>query len=110
MNNLGKNLALWIIIALLLVALFNLFQSSSNHGSQTSVAYSEFLNDVNRGQVADVTIQGNMLSGHMTDSRPFSTYVPSDPGLVNRLIEKNVRIQAQPSEENVPSLFGLLIS
>ena len=110
MNNFGKNLALWIIIALLLVALFNLFQSSSSHGPQTQIAYSEFLNDVNRGSVSDVTIQGPTLNGHYTDGRAFSTYTPNDPALVGHLTEKNVRITAQPIDDNVPSLFGILIN
>lgn len=56
MNSFGKNLALWIIIGLLLVALFNLFQSSATRTPQNSLAYSEFVNDVNRGQVREVTI------------------------------------------------------
>ncbi len=110
MNNFGKNLALWIVIGLLLVALFNLFQTSSSRGPQSNLAFSDFLNDVNRGQVADVTIQGNTISGHFTDSRAFTTYAPNDPGLVNRLTEKNVRISAAPVDDNVPSLFGVLIS
>ena len=110
MNNFGKNLALWIVIGLLLVALFNLFQTSSSRGPQSTLAFSDFLNDVNRGQVSDVTIQGNNISGHFTDSRPFTTYAPNDPNLVNRLTEKNVRITAAPVDENVPSLFGVLIS
>ncbi len=110
MNNFGKNLALWIVIGLLLVALFNLFQTSSSRGPQSTLAFSDFLNDVNRGQVADVTIQGNNISGHFTDSRAFTTYAPSDPNLVSRLTEKNVRITAAPVDENVPSLFGVLIS
>jgi cell division protease FtsH len=109
-NNFGKNLALWIVIGLLLVALFNLFQTSSSHGPQSTLAFSDFVNDVNRGQVADVTIQGNTISGHFTDSRAFSTYAPSDPGLVTRLIDKGVRITAAPVDDNVPSLFGVLIS
>src|SRR6202521_224787 len=109
-NNFGKNLALWIVIGLLLVALFNLFQTSSSRGPQATLAFSDFLNDVNRGQVADVTIQGNNISGHFTDSRAFTTYAPSDPNLVSRLTEKNVRITAAPVDENVPSLFGVLIS
>jgi len=109
-NNFGKNLALWIVIGLLLVALFNLFQTSSSRGPQSTLAFSDFLNDVNRGQVADVTIQGNNISGHFTDSRAFTTYAPSDPNLVSRLTEKNVRITAAPVDENVPSLFGVLIS
>jgi len=109
-NNFGKNLALWIVIGLLLVALFNLFQTSSSRGPQSTLAFSDFLNDVNRGQVADVTIQGNNISGHFTDSRAFTTYTPNDPNLVTRLTEKNVRITAAPVDDNVPSLFGVLIS
>src|SRR5262249_11220915 len=110
-NNFGKNLALWIVIGLLLVALFNLFQTSSSRGPQGStLAFSDFLNDVNSGRVTDVTIQGNNISGHFSDSRGFTTYAPNDPNLVNRLTEKNVRITAAPVDENVPSLFGVLIS
>src|SRR6201981_1914680 len=109
-NNFGKNLALWIVIGLLLVALFNLFQTSSSRGPQSTLAFSDFLNDVNRGQVADVTIQGNNISGHFTDSRAFTTYAPNDPNLVSRLTDKGVRITAAPVDENVPSLFGVLIS
>ncbi|MGA8383212.1 MAG: ATP-dependent zinc metalloprotease FtsH [Stellaceae bacterium] len=110
MNNFGKNLALWIVIGLLLVALFNLFQTSSNRGPQSTLAFSDFLNDVNRGQVSDVTIQGNTINGHFTDSRAFSTYAPNDPSLVTKLVDKGVRISAAPVDDNVPSLFGVLIS
>src|SRR4029077_20777760 len=110
-NNFGKNLALWIGIGLLLVALFNLFQTSSSRAPQSTLAFSDFLNDVNSGGVTDVTIQGNNISGHFSDGRaPFTTYAPNDPNLVNRLTEKNVRITAAPVDENVPSLFGVLIS
>jgi len=114
-NNFGKNLALWIIIGLLLVALFNLFQSSSNRGPQASIPFSDFLTQVNNGEVADVTIQssgggGSNINGHYNDGRAFTTYAPNDPYLVGRLTEKRVRITAAPVEENVPSLFGILIS
>ena len=110
MNNFGKNLALWIVIGLLLVALFNLFQTSSTRGPQSTLAFSDFVSEVNRGQVTDVTIQGSNITGHFADGRAFSTYAPSDPGLVGRLIDKGVRITAAPTEENVPSLFGVLVS
>jgi len=109
-NSFGKNLALWIIIGLLLVALFNLFQSSATRGPQNSLAYSEFVNDVNRGQVREVTIEGNTISGKYSDGRSFSTYSPTDPNLVSRLIDHGVMIRAAPAEESVPSLFGILIS
>jgi cell division protease FtsH len=109
-NNFGKNLALWIVIGLLLVALFNLFQTSSNRGPQSTLAFSDFVTDVNRGQVTDVTIQGSNITGHFTDGRAFTTYSPNDPTLVNKLMDKGVRITAAPLDENVPSLFGILVS
>jgi cell division protease FtsH len=109
-NNFGKNLALWIVIGLLLVALFNLFQTSSTRGPQSTLAFSDFVTDVNRGQVTDVTIQGNSITGHMTSGQGFTTYAPNDPGLVGRLIDKGVRITASPVDENVPSLFSVIVS
>ncbi|HEX3863750.1 MAG TPA: ATP-dependent zinc metalloprotease FtsH [Stellaceae bacterium] len=110
MNNFGKNLALWIVIGLLLVALFNLFQTSSTRGPQSTLAYSDFVAQVNRGQVTDVTIQANNITGHFTDGRAFTTYSPTDTGLVGRLMDKGVRITAAPLDENVPSLFSVLLS
>ena len=88
--------AQWTLIGLLLVALFNLFQTSSSRGPQSTLALSDFLNDVKGRRIYDVTIQGNNISGHFTDSRAFATYAPNDPNLVNRLIDKNVRITAVP--------------
>ena len=111
MNNFGKNLALWIIIGLLLVALFNLFQNSTNRSAPNAKPYSEFIEEVNRGQVSDVTIQGNTITFTLIDKRStFSTYAPNDPGLVRQLLDKGVTIKASPTEENVPTLFGILIN
>src|SRR5262249_48823646 len=103
-------LALWVIIGLLLIALFNLFQSPSSRGPQTSLAFSDFLSEVEGGRVSDVTIQGESISGHFSDGRAFSTYAPNDPDLVNRLTDKGVRISAMPLDESVPSLIGVLVS
>jgi len=109
-NNFGKNLALWIIIALLLVALFNLFQGSSQRSPQASVAFSEFLAEVQQGQVSDVTIKGNQINGHLSNGRSFSTYMPPNTDVVGRLTEHGVRISAVPDDSNVPSLFSVLLS
>jgi cell division protease FtsH len=109
-NNFSKNLALWVIIGLLLIALFNLFQSPSSRGPQTSLAFSDFLNEVQAGRIGDVTIQGQQIAGHFSDGRPFSTYAPYDPNLVDRLAGSGVRIQAMPLDDNMPSLLGVLVS
>ena len=110
MNNFSKNLALWVIIGLLLIALFNLFQNPSSRGPQTSLAFSDFLAEVDNGRISDVTIQGKSISGHFSDGRSFSTYAPDDPTLVSRLSERGVRITAQPLDDNMPSLLGVLVS
>jgi cell division protease FtsH len=79
MSNFGRNLALWVIIALLLVVLFNLFQPGGTQRSATQVAYSDFISEVNGGRVRDVVIQGRIVSGQLTDGRAFQTYTPEDP-------------------------------
>jgi len=108
MSNFGRNLALWVIIALLLVVLFNLFQPGSTQRAATQVAYSDFIGDVNGGRVRDVLIQGRTVSGQLTDGRTFQTYTPEDPALVSRLTDKGVRVIAKPEESDNPLLHYLL--
>ncbi|MDO9707798.1 ATP-dependent zinc metalloprotease FtsH [Paracraurococcus lichenis] len=111
MNNFGRNLALWVIVALLLVALFNLFQpSGSGQRGAQQVAYSDFLNEVGSGHVRDVVIQGRTVTGQLSDGRTFQTYTPEDPALVGKLTEKGVRVVARPEESDVNPLFHYLLS
>ncbi len=109
MNVFGKNLALWVIIALLVVMLFNLFQGPTMRSANGQLAYSDFLAEVNAGQVADVTIQGNSIIGHTRDSRNFATYNPNDTNLIQRLNDHGVRITAQPADEGNP-LLNIFVS
>jgi len=110
-NNFSRNMALWVIVALLLVALFNLFQpSSSSRPGASQVAYSDFLNEVQAGHVRDVTIQGRTLTGQLSDGRQFTTYTPEDPAMISRLTEKGVRVVARPEEAEVNPLLHYLAS
>ena len=110
-NNFSRNMALWVIVALLLVALFNLFQPSGSSRTGTSqVAYSDFLNEVQAGHVRDVTIQGRTLTGQLSDGRQFTTYTPEDPAMISRLTEKGVRVVARPEEAEVNPLLHYLAS
>ena len=108
MSNFGRNLALWVIIALLLVVLFNLFQPSADRSSAQKLAYSDFIADVNAGRVREVIIQGRNLTGTTTDSRQFQTYTPEDPSLINRLTEKGVRVVARAEESDNQILHYVL--
>ncbi len=111
MNPNFRNFALWAIIALLLIALFNMFQGPTDKSSAREIAYSQFLRDVDSGRVRDVTIMGDRISGNYTDaSGVFQTYSPGDPALVTRLEGKSVTITARPEVEGTNTLFGILIS
>jgi len=109
LNNFGRNLALWVIIALLVVALFNLFQSSGGQGSDQKLAFSDFVAQVESNQVQDVTIQGREITGTLRNGGQFNTYAPDDPNLVQRLTDHDVRITAAPQEQVHP-LLGMLLS
>ena len=110
MNKFGKNLMLWVIIGLLLIALFNLFQTPTDRGSQPPLQFSDFLEGVQSGQINDVTIKGNSITGHFKDNRAFSTYAPNDPTLIATLTKHGVRISAAPADDGGPSLLGILVS
>ncbi len=110
MSNFGRNLALWVIIALLLVVLFNLFQPNVSHTSAMQVAYSDFIADVNGGRVRDVVIQGRTVTGQLNDGRAFQTYTPEDPSLVKTLTDKNIRVIAKPEDSDVNPLLHYLLS
>ncbi len=107
MNNL-RNLVLWIVIALLLVFLFNLFQSTGQHANASNVTYTQFNQQVGQGEVKKVTIQGDQLKGELTNGQQFVTTVPAnDPGLWPTLKDHNVNITVSPTDDgfNLMSVF-----
>jgi cell division protease FtsH len=111
MNPNFRNFALWAIIALLLIALFNMFQSPTDSASGTKIAYSQFLQDVDAGQINEVTISGNQIFGSYSGSGgKFQTYSPGDGDLVQRLEANNVTINAQPESDGSNSFLGYFIS
>ena len=93
MNNF-RNFAVWVIIALLLFALFNLFQGSGQRTQTSEKSYSEFLQNVDRGEVRSVIIAGDSISGNLADGTRFQTYAPEDPELIKRLNEKGLLQEA----------------
>jgi len=108
-NNL-RNLALWIIIALLLVALFNMFQGTANRPAATTTNFTEFNQEVVQGQVKKVTIQGDQIKYELGNGQAFTTYAPNDPGLVSRMLAHNVGITVQPADDGMPTLVGVFVN
>ncbi len=107
MNSLFKNIAIWLVIALILMTVFNQF--STRQTTQSQVDYSQFIEEVRQGQVTKVTIEGHVLRGVRADGRRFTTYAPSDPWLVSDLLKAGIVVEAKPDEE--PSmLMSIFIS
>jgi cell division protease FtsH len=104
-----RNFALWVIIALLLMALFNLFQSPSQRTATNEISFSDLLAQVDSGNVRDVTISGDVITGTFNDNRSFQTYSPKDPNLVDRLYDKGVTIRARPATDGSPSLLDVFV-
>ena len=107
-----KNLAMWAIIVVLTIGLYNMFKSPQNIKSakQEKIIFSEFLKEVDNGRVVEVQIQGNNIKGVMANGKTFTTYSANYPNLVEKLSESGVSISAVPTDEKMPSLLGVLLS
>jgi len=95
-NPVHKNIALWLVITLVIILLFHMFNQPQN--KQQEIIFSDLINYIDKGQVDQVTIQGEKVRGKLLDGRAFTTYIPKDPGLVTLLKDKGVRIAAKPDE------------
>ena len=105
-----KNLMMWGVIVLLVVGLFNLFKNPKHPVASDTVPFSSFLKNVEDGRVVQVEIKGNDIEGILADGTAFKTYAPNDPNLVEKLSSKGVNITASPEDNQMPSLWGILLS
>ena len=108
MNDMLRNIILWVVIAVVLVAVFNNF-SSRKPVDVNHMAYSQFIAAVNDAQVKQVSIEGQTINGVLATGEKFSTYTPDDPHMVDDLLKNHVEVRVLPPEQ--PSLLmQILIS
>src|SRR5512139_1346177 len=93
LNQFYKNLALWLVISLMMILVYNLFNKPNP--AQERVTYSDFIAAVDAGKITAVTIQGSELFGKYTDGKDFKTFKPEDPALTQKLLDKKIRITAK---------------
>ena len=105
-----KNLAMWGIIALLVLGLFNLFQNPASISTSKDLPFSTFVEEIDKGNVISVDIKGNNIEGTFANGNKFRTYSPNYPNLVEKLSAKGVSFSAGPVEDKMPSFFGVLLS
>ncbi|MFK5926844.1 MAG: ATP-dependent zinc metalloprotease FtsH [Desulfuromusa sp.] len=107
MSQFQKNLALWLVISLLMIMLFNMMTQKDTE--QKRINYTEFLSAIDDGQISNITFQGNKVTGIFSDGSKFQTYAPMDEQLIPELKEKGVTIEAKPLDDQ-GFWFTLLIS
>ena len=110
MKNISKNLILWLVIGLLLIVLFNLFQGTNTQRNTSKISFSDFMAATESGNVSEVNISGNNVTGFLNDGRAFNTYAPNYPNLVEKLNSQGVKITAEPSERSMHPLLSVLLS
>jgi cell division protease FtsH len=107
LNPFYKNLALWLVITLMMVMLYQLF--SKQHIAETSISYTQFLSMVDEERVASVIIQGQELYVSDVNDGRFKVYAPEDADLIRILRQKGVVINVKPPSEN-PWYMSVLVS
>ncbi len=107
-----KNLAMWLVIVILTIGLYNMFKNPQNLNVKNSekIIFSKFLDEVDNGRVVEVQIQGKNIKGVLANGESFTTYSANYPNLVEKLSDKGVSISAVPIEDKMPSLLGVLLS
>ncbi|MCB4359153.1 ATP-dependent zinc metalloprotease FtsH [Quatrionicoccus australiensis] len=107
MNNMFKNLAIWLVIGLVLMTVFNQF--NSRQVATGAVEYSQFIEEVKQGRISKVVMEGRTLKATTNDGKRITSYAPPDLWLVSDLLKSGVKIEAKPEEE--PSfLMNLFVS
>ena len=101
MNNLVKNLVIWLVIGLVLMTVFNQFNNRQT--SQPPIPYSQFVEEVKSGRIQSVTMEGRLLKATTTDGKRVNSFSPGDIWLINDLLKYGVKVEAKPDEE--PSLL-----
>ena len=105
-----RNFIVWIILAISLLGLYNLIDNPIVSKNQSEITFSQLLAEVDAGNVVDVEISGDNISGHYSDGRSFKTFAPSDPSLIDRLYNRGVSISAKPEKEGGSIFLNILIS
>ncbi len=97
MNNIAKSIAIWLVVALVLMTVFNQFSGQGK--SESQVKYSQFMQEVKDGRIASVQIDGRVVRGKTQEGKEFSTYAPNDLWMVNDLLKYNVQVEAKPEQQ-----------
>ena len=103
-----KNIVIWLVIGLLMMALYNVFQTSSESRGVNEISYTTLISEVSGGNVRDVVISGDEITGTFNDGSRFHSFSPDDPQFIERLNDQGVIINVKPIKQS--ALFSIFIS
>ncbi len=109
-NNFLKNVAIWLLIGFLVFLIIDFYKSNDVSQRTSPISYSNFLTELQNGNVSRVEIRGNNIKGEYSNGSLFSTYAPNDMSLIEKLEKNNVEIIALPLDKGSPGLLDILIS
>ena len=110
MGKFKKNFLVWLVIGFILASFYNSFIRINKNVQIQDIAFSEFLNELEKGNILDVNIKGDLINGNMLDGKKFKTFAPYDPSLVEKLSKQNVTINVEPVNNNKSSFFSIILS
>ena len=105
-----RNFALWVVIVLLLLGLFTLFQNPGQRSNSPDISFSQLLNEVDSGRVRDLLIAGQEIRGTFTDGRSFQSVGPNDHNWIERAQRKGVSLTLRSATNEFPAWVSLLVS
>ena len=110
MKKFKKNIAIWLVIGFLLASFYNSFIGINKKIQIQDIAFSEFLQELDKGNIVEVNIKGDLINGDLIDGKKFKTVAPYDPNLVEKLSKQNVRINVEPINNKKSSFFNIILS
>ena len=110
MKKFKKNIAIWLVIGFLLASFYNSFIGINKKIQIQDIAFSEFLQELDKGNIVEVNIKGDLINGDLINGKKFKTVAPYDPNLVEKLSKQNVRINVEPNNNNKSSFFNIILS
>ena len=110
MKKFKKNIAIWLVIGFLLASFYNSFIGINKKIQIQDIAFSEFLQELDKGNIVEVNIKGDSINGDLINGKKFKTVAPYDPNLVEKLSKQNVRINVEPNNNNKSSFFNIILS
>ena len=110
MKKLKKNFLIWLIIGFILSSIYSFFTKSNKENFVQNIAFSDFLNEVEKDNVIDVNIKGDLINGNLADGKKFKTYTPYDPNLIEKLSNKDVIINVEPYNSKSSSFLNIILS